>query len=262
MSWPAAWASGPCWPEAGHAAIDQARVARVAVGRAHPTVRPRRPPAFDQHIGLVDQPQRRLDAGGLLEIQRDRAAIAAGDLEALVHRHARPFGLGAVDAQHVGPGRPAASRIGRGRCSPVRQPASLPMVPSSSSRALVSWPVCRSWPQALSPWQRTAFSPWGPAQTRWGAPGRADGEVAPCQWRSALGLQLPGLGQQLVERGQRRLLVGAERLEQEALARACMGTILRCSARPAGRMRSTRLRLGLVGAALDQPSRSSRVTAS
>ena len=89
--------------EAGHAAVDQARIARMAVGRAQAQALGHAgAEALDQHVGAGDQAHHGVAAGRRLQVQRHRAPVAPADLEALVHRHAQAAGLGAVDAHHVG----------------------------------------------------------------------------------------------------------------------------------------------------------------
>ncbi len=89
--------------EAGHAAEHQAGVARQAhLGAQAQALGHAGAPALDQHIGAVDQAQRGIAAGRLLDIQRHRAAAAAGHVERRGHGHAQAAGLGAVDADHVG----------------------------------------------------------------------------------------------------------------------------------------------------------------
>ena len=103
MSWPAAAASGPSLPPAGHAAVDELPV----VGEQH--VRPQPEPlhhagpvALDQPVAALRQVADQGDPLGLLEIDRHGPARArqrvAGQLEAALPLD--PDHLGAVIGQH------------------------------------------------------------------------------------------------------------------------------------------------------------------
>jgi hypothetical protein len=89
--------------EAGHAGINQARIARRCF------VRPQTqllgdagPERVDQHIGLFDKLEDRLDALRILEVDGDRTPAAAHQIEFGATRHAEA-GIGlAVDANDVG----------------------------------------------------------------------------------------------------------------------------------------------------------------
>ena len=86
-----------------HPAKHQAGIARLAgLGPQAQALGHARAPALNQYIGAVDQAQRGVAAGGLLDVQRHRAAVAAGDIKLDIHWHAQAAGLGAVDAQHLG----------------------------------------------------------------------------------------------------------------------------------------------------------------
>ncbi len=93
----------PALPVARHAPVDQLGVARGAfVGADAESLGHARTPAFDQHVGGVDQPQHGVTPSRLLEVQRNRSAAAAGDVETRIERHAESARLDAVDADHVG----------------------------------------------------------------------------------------------------------------------------------------------------------------
>ena len=63
MSWPTSPASGPSWPQPGHARVDEARVARAArVGADAEPFGDAGPEAFEQHVGPLAQPQHDLGA--------------------------------------------------------------------------------------------------------------------------------------------------------------------------------------------------------
>ena len=62
---------------AGHAAVDELRVAGEAhVGAEAEPLGDAGPEALDERVGLLDEPQHRLDAVGLLEVDADRAPAA------------------------------------------------------------------------------------------------------------------------------------------------------------------------------------------
>jgi len=77
---------------AGHAAVDQPRVALGAVGRAQAqALHHAGPVAFDQRVGLGDEVERGGAVGRALEVERDdllavEQPIAAGAAELLGHR--------------------------------------------------------------------------------------------------------------------------------------------------------------------------------
>ncbi len=82
---------------AGHAAVDERRVA--GQGDVGPQAQPlhhARAEALDQAVRPLDQLQASLGRGGMLEVQRHRAAAAEGDVELAVARAL------AVDPHHVG----------------------------------------------------------------------------------------------------------------------------------------------------------------
>ena len=86
----------------GHAAVHEARVAGEAdVGADAEPLRHAGPESLGQRIGALDEPQHRLDAVGVLQVDRHGAAAAVH------HRHRSGIatarhGLRAVDVQHVG----------------------------------------------------------------------------------------------------------------------------------------------------------------
>ena len=89
---------GPELAPAGHPAIDQLRIALQGHVRTetqalhHP-----RPEALEGGVGLLDQLQADLDGGRLFQVQRHRAAPAAGD----VGLGPAPAAL-SIDAHHIG----------------------------------------------------------------------------------------------------------------------------------------------------------------
>ena len=87
----------------GHAAVDQPRVAGVAVGRPDPEAfGDARPVALDQDVRVVDQAQHRVATRGVLEVGRDPAATAQDGVGAI--RVTEPQSPGRpVDAHDVGP---------------------------------------------------------------------------------------------------------------------------------------------------------------
>ena len=81
MSWPAACASGPCLAPAGHAAIDQARVARRHdVGAEAQPLHHARAEALDQRVGVGEQIEHLRDRRlRCLQVELDHRAAAPGD---------------------------------------------------------------------------------------------------------------------------------------------------------------------------------------
>ena len=93
----------PVLAPAGQAAVHEPRVAGGAlVGADAEALGDARPEHFEEHVGLLDQPQQRLDALRQLEVDRHR-------LLAPVHGRGRgpgavdrPRGIDPVDPQHLG----------------------------------------------------------------------------------------------------------------------------------------------------------------
>ena len=115
MSWPGAVAVRPVLAVAGDRAVDEARVllAQALVADAE-AVEHARAERLEQHVGVADQPQQHLLAGGRLEVDPDRAlapverqeqGAAGARLGALVVRR-RPADVvaepGVLDLDHVG----------------------------------------------------------------------------------------------------------------------------------------------------------------
>jgi hypothetical protein len=75
-------ASGPSWPPSRHPTIDELRIALdTYVGTEAEALGDTRPIAFDQGIRVRHEFQHELDRGGLLEIQRNRAAVPEQQIE-------------------------------------------------------------------------------------------------------------------------------------------------------------------------------------
>ena len=88
---------------AGHAAVDELRVPGEAVVGTEPEpLGDAGAVALDQRVGLLDEPQHRLDAVGVLQVDADRAPAPVQRLEVrLVERRGVDL-LGAVDPDDVG----------------------------------------------------------------------------------------------------------------------------------------------------------------
>jgi hypothetical protein len=92
----------PLLAEAGHAPVDQARVARLAFGRAETHALGRAgAKTLQQHIGRVRQAQHGLAPGRLARIDGHRAPAAQVDFEAARQREPQAAGRQAVDEHHV-----------------------------------------------------------------------------------------------------------------------------------------------------------------
>ena len=90
-------------PPAGHAAIDQPRVARQArVGTEAQALHHPRAKAFDQRIGLIDQFEHHLHRGRVLQIHTDGLAVAQPQVEAHRPRRAQARRLPAIHPDDVG----------------------------------------------------------------------------------------------------------------------------------------------------------------
>jgi hypothetical protein len=98
MSCPARSAIGPVLAPAGHAAVDQPRVPPARRLRTEAEAfHHAGPEAFDERVGGLGHAQHGLDCLGLLQVQRQRAAIAQRDVLA------RALGaVRALDPDHVG----------------------------------------------------------------------------------------------------------------------------------------------------------------
>src|SRR6202022_2577358 len=102
MSWPAACAYGPSWPQPVMRPYTSFELrARPLAGPVPQPLRHAGPEALDERVRLLDHAQHGLDAVGLLEVDADRPPAAV--------QHLHPPGvesaldrLRAVDAHHVG----------------------------------------------------------------------------------------------------------------------------------------------------------------
>ena len=89
--------------EPGHPRIDQSRIARHAVVRAEAELLGHaRPVGLDQNVRLLDQPQHRLDAVGILQIDRHRGPRSGRQVVLSAAWHAETRVGRAVDLDHVG----------------------------------------------------------------------------------------------------------------------------------------------------------------
>jgi hypothetical protein len=104
MSCPAARASGPFWPPAGHPSVDQLRIACEALRRPESeTFHDTGSHPFDQTIRAIHQSQHRLDRTWVLEIQRQRAFTTIDDgLVAQIER-VTGFDRAALDQDDLSP---------------------------------------------------------------------------------------------------------------------------------------------------------------
>ena len=103
MSWPAVVGVGTVLAPAGHAAVDEPRVAGEAhVGTDAEPLGDAGPEPLDQRVGPLDQAQHGLDALGVLEVDADRAPAPVEDVGRRRRRVAARHVAGAVDADDVG----------------------------------------------------------------------------------------------------------------------------------------------------------------
>src|SRR5262249_24279721 len=90
-------------PPAGHATVDEPRVAREArVGAEAQALGDAGTEALDEGVGLLDEAEHRLDAVGLLQIHGDRAAAPVHEVELRRLWDAEPRVARAIDADDVG----------------------------------------------------------------------------------------------------------------------------------------------------------------
>jgi hypothetical protein len=95
--------SRPVLPPAGQPAIDQSRIARRADIRSQPQpLHHAGPEPLDQRVGLRDQVERAGDPLGGLEIDRQRPASPAAQIEFARPRHTGPRGFEPLDRDHFG----------------------------------------------------------------------------------------------------------------------------------------------------------------
>ena len=103
MSWPGGLRHRTVLAPAGHAAVDELRVAGEAhVGAEAEPLGHAGPEALDQRVGLLDEAQHRLDAVGVLQVDADRAPAAVQRLEVRLVERRRVDLLRPVDAHDVG----------------------------------------------------------------------------------------------------------------------------------------------------------------
>ncbi len=131
----------PVLPPSGHPAVDQARVARVAVGGADAEpFGDARAVALQQHVGLLDEAQHRLPARRVLEVGGHPAPAA----QRRVRRR-----LAELQSAGVGP-RGRRRRRGRPGSSPHAARARFP--PSSTTFSPASGPLpCPTYPPSPRP---------------------------------------------------------------------------------------------------------------
>ena len=107
---PGRWLYGPVWPNAGQAHDDEPRVDGVErLGREVEPLEDAGPEALDERVGGLDQAEQGLAPLRVLEIERDRALVAAdreppgrARADELAHRARGVAVAGALDLDHLG----------------------------------------------------------------------------------------------------------------------------------------------------------------
>ncbi len=125
MSWPAACASGPSWPQPVMRPYTEPRVAGEAVVGPQPEPLGHAGPVpLDQRVGLLDDAQHRLHPVGVLEVDADRASPPPVEDEPARTARRRRQSRRARPARPPRPCRRATCpRTGRARCRSARPPS-------------------------------------------------------------------------------------------------------------------------------------------